>query len=38
MQTNVEGCGEAELRIGMPLVVDFREETEAFTVPIFRPA
>jgi len=38
MQTNVEGCAHDDLHIGMPLVVDFREETEAFTVPVFRPA
>jgi hypothetical protein len=38
MQTNVEGCDEADLHIGMPLIVDFRDETNSFTVPVFRPA
>lgn len=38
MMTNLEGCDEADLRIGMPLVVDYREETDEFTFPVFRPA
>ncbi len=38
MMTNVEGCDEADLQIGMALVVDFREETDDVTVPVFRPA
>ena len=38
MMTNVEGCDEPDLEIGMPLVVDFRVETDEVTVPIFRPA
>jgi hypothetical protein len=38
MQTNVEACEEDELHIGMALVVDFREETDDFTFPVFRPA
>ena len=36
--TNVEGCDESELEIGMALLVDFRVETDEVTVPIFRPA
>jgi len=38
MMTNVEGCAEDDLEIGMPLVVDFRVETDEVTVPVFRPA
>lgn len=38
MMTNVEGCAPADLTIGMPLVVDFRVETDDITAPIFRPA
>src|SRR5436309_6377565 len=38
MMTNVEGCDEADLHIGMPVVVDYREETDEFTFPVFRPA
>jgi uncharacterized OB-fold protein len=38
MMTNVEGADLEELAIGMPLVVDFRVETEDITAPIFRPA
>ena len=38
MQTNLEGCAEADIAIGMPLQVAFRKETEEFTVPVFRPA
>ena len=38
MMTNVEGCAEDDLEIGMPLVVDFRAETDDVTVPVFRPA
>lgn len=34
MMTEVVGCGEAELRIGMELVVGFREG--AVAVPVFR--
>jgi len=37
MMTNVEGCDEDDLEIGMPLVVDFRVETDEVTVPVFRP-
>ena len=38
LQTNVEGCEEDELQIGMALVVDYRVETDEVTVPVFRPA
>jgi uncharacterized OB-fold protein len=38
MMTNVEGCEPEALTIGMPLVVDFRVETDDITAPIFRPA
>lgn len=38
MMTNVEGCAPEDLTIGMPLVVDFRVETDDITAPIFRPA
>jgi uncharacterized OB-fold protein len=37
MMTNVEGCDEDDLQIGMPLLVDFRVETDEVTVPVFRP-
>ncbi|GAA2410807.1 OB-fold domain-containing protein [Actinomadura vinacea] len=36
MMTDVVGCDPAELAIGMPLEVDFRDEGEV-TVPVFRP-
>jgi uncharacterized OB-fold protein len=38
MMTNVEGCEHGDLQIGMPLVVDYRVETDEVTVPVFRPA
>jgi uncharacterized OB-fold protein len=38
MLTNLEGCDEADITIGMPVAVAFREETDEFTVPVFRPA
>jgi uncharacterized OB-fold protein len=38
MMTNVEGCDEADIAIGMNLVVDFRAETDEITIPVFRPA
>ena len=37
MMTNVEGIEPEALAIGMPLVVDFRVETDDITAPIFRP-
>lgn len=36
--TNVVDCDEAELRIDLPLVVDFREVAPGCTLPFFRPA
>jgi uncharacterized OB-fold protein len=40
--THVVGCEPAEVRIGLPVVVDFqpqvRDDGEAFAVPRFRPA
>jgi uncharacterized OB-fold protein len=38
MMANVEGCQPEDVFIGMPLVVDFRVETDDITAPIFRPA
>jgi uncharacterized OB-fold protein len=38
MMTNVEGADLDALAIGMSLIVDFREETDDITAPIFRPA
>lgn len=37
METNIVDCEPDELRIGMPLVVDFRPLTEDITLPVFRP-
>jgi uncharacterized OB-fold protein len=37
MMTNIEDCAEDQIRIGMPLQVDFRVETDEFTFPVFRP-
>jgi len=40
--THVVGCDPADVRIGLPVVVDFqaqvRDDDEAFAVPRFRPA
>jgi uncharacterized protein len=38
MMTNIEGCAPEDLTIGMPLVVDFRVDSDDITAPIFRPA
>jgi uncharacterized OB-fold protein len=39
MQTNLEGYeAEADIQIGMAVQVAFREETDEFTFPVFRPA
>jgi uncharacterized OB-fold protein len=38
MMTNIEGVDLDAIAIGMPLVVDFRPETDDITAPIFRPA
>ena len=37
MMTNVVDCDHDALEVGMALQVDFREETEEITVPVFRP-
>lgn len=37
LTTNIVGCNEDELRIGMPLQVDF-EHYEDVYLPVFRPA
>jgi uncharacterized OB-fold protein len=37
MMTNVVGCDPAELRVGMPLRVEFRDIGEGFSLPVFRP-
>jgi hypothetical protein len=36
--TNVVGCDPAEVRIGMPVRVDFAPTDGEFPVPVFRPA
>ena len=38
MMSNVVDCDPDALRVGMPLRVAFREETDEVTVPVFRPA
>jgi len=38
MMSNVVGCSNADLHIGMPLEVTFEDVTEAVTLPKFRPA
>ncbi|MGH4029671.1 Zn-ribbon domain-containing OB-fold protein [Actinomycetota bacterium Odt1-20B] len=38
MMTEVVECGEGELRVGMGLVVRFRELAEGVAVPVFAPA
>jgi uncharacterized protein len=38
MMTNVEGCELDERHADGQLVVDFRQDTEDITAPIFRPA
>jgi uncharacterized OB-fold protein len=38
MMTNVEGAAFEDLSMGMPLVVDYRVESDEITLPIFRPA
>ncbi len=37
MLTNVEGVAFEDLRVGMPLTVRFRRETDEFTFPVFGP-
>jgi uncharacterized OB-fold protein len=38
VMTNLVNCEPDDLRIGMPLVVDFRPLTDDITAPVFRPA
>jgi uncharacterized OB-fold protein len=38
MMSNVVDCPFEDLRVGMPLEVGFRQETDEVTVPVFRPA
>jgi uncharacterized protein len=38
MMTNVVGCDHDDLAVGMDLTVEFRQETDEVTVPVFRPA
>ena len=37
MMTNVVDCAFDDLRVGMPLQVTFRQETDEVTLPVFRP-
>lgn len=37
LTTNIVGCDAADVRIGMPLQVDFEEHDDVF-LPVFRPA
>ncbi|MBA3304279.1 MAG: Zn-ribbon domain-containing OB-fold protein [Actinomycetota bacterium] len=38
MMTNVVGCDPDDVAVGMALTVEFRQETDEVTVPVFRPA
>lgn len=38
LMTNVVDCAPDELRVGMPLEVTFRAESEEIHLPLFRPA
>jgi hypothetical protein len=38
VMTRLTGIDEADLKIGMPLVVDFTAVSEDVTAPVFRPA
>lgn len=38
MISNIVGCSNADLRIGMPLVVTFEDITDEISLPKFRPA
>ena len=38
MMTNVVDCDFERLEVGMPLEVTYRDETDAVTLPVFRPA
>jgi uncharacterized OB-fold protein len=36
--TNVVGCAPGEVRIGLPVQVEFAKTDGEFPVPVFRPA
>jgi len=36
--TNVVGCADDDLEIGMELEVAFEDQAEGFSLPVFRPA
>jgi uncharacterized OB-fold protein len=36
--TNLIGCEPAQVRVGMPVQVDFRRRSDEITLPYFRPA
>ena len=36
--TNVVGCAPDDVRIGMPVVAEFRADADGLAVPVFRPA
>ena len=38
VMTNVEGMPFDELRVGMPVVVDFKAISDDVTIPVFRAA
>jgi hypothetical protein len=38
MLSNLIECEPDEIRVGMPLEVDFRKMSDAITLPYFRPA
>ena len=38
MMTNVVGCAPEQVRIGMPVVVEFEDATAEITLATFRPA
>lgn len=38
MISNIVGCANADLRIGMPLVVTFEDITDEISLPKFKPA
>lgn len=36
--TNIVGCAPDDVRIGMPVVAEFRADADGLAVPVFRPA
>ena len=38
LHTNIVGCGDDALVVGMDLEVEFDDQPEGFTLPLFRPA